>query len=170
MVLNVSERDGPHSTDSSRREKVVEHLFIGELLRYLWVARATKIDVLKSEVDNSGYDIVVVNGAIVRHIQLKTSLKTGRAAKQSVNLSLASQQSGCVIWIIVDDDLNLKSFLWFGGEPGLPLPSMASFKPAKHTKANSLGVKSERPNIRSIPKGKFEPVADVAILVKKLFG
>ena len=36
-----------HSTDSSLREKVIEHLFVGELLRSLWRKGVRDIEVLR---------------------------------------------------------------------------------------------------------------------------
>ena len=56
---------------SSHREKVVEHVFLGELLRHLWVARIAGVQVLKPEVDASGYDLVLSLGKVIRHVQLK---------------------------------------------------------------------------------------------------
>ena len=67
--------DKRHFQNSTYREKLVEHLFIGELLRRQWVSGAANVDILKPEVDISGYDVVVANGALRRHIQLKASIK-----------------------------------------------------------------------------------------------
>jgi hypothetical protein len=39
---------------SSLREKVLEHLFVGELLPYLWRSRRTDIEALRAEVDFRG--------------------------------------------------------------------------------------------------------------------
>ncbi len=62
---------------SSHREKVVEHVFLGELLRHLWVAKIAGVQVLKPEVDASGYDLVLSLGKVIRHVQLKTSMHDG---------------------------------------------------------------------------------------------
>ena len=53
--------DERHFKSSTHREKLVEHLFVGELLRHLWVSGAANVEIPKPEVDRTGYDIVVVN-------------------------------------------------------------------------------------------------------------
>jgi hypothetical protein len=130
-----------HFRNSSYREKVVENIFVGELLRYLWASYSAMVDILRPEVDSGGYDIIVSQQAIVRHVQLKASLDVGKSSRQNINESLAAQPSGCVIWIVVDDSLNFKGYLWFGGKPGHPLPDITKFKQAKNTRANAEGVK-----------------------------
>lgn len=62
-----------HNEHSSYREKLIEHLFIGELLKLSWLKHDCGLEVAKPEVDNSGYDVLVECYGIVRHIQLKTS-------------------------------------------------------------------------------------------------
>lgn len=156
--------------DSSHREKVVEHLFLGELLRHLWVKRISGVQVLKPEVDAAGYDVVLSLGPILRHVQLKASMHDARARSQPVHQALATHPSGCVVWIVLRDDLRFERFLWFGGAPGEPLPSLSGFARAKHTRANKDGVKSIRVGTWRIPQSKFVPVADLDGLVTRLFG
>ena len=57
---------------STLRERVVEHVFVGEALRALWKQRIRAVEVLRSEFDAHGYDLVMARGPIVRHIQFKT--------------------------------------------------------------------------------------------------
>jgi hypothetical protein len=159
-----------HFLKSTYREKVLEHVFVGELLKYLWVAGLVSVDLLKPEVDSAGYDVVITAGRIVRHVQLKASLAEGKAGGQKINASLAEQPSGCVVWVLVDDTLSIHGFLWFGGMPGSPLPDISGFKQARHTRANALGFKPERANTKVIPKSKFEAVSGMPALVEKLFG
>src|SRR5271155_4726123 len=65
--------------NSTLRERVVEHVFVGEALRNLWRRGAVDVEVLRSEFDAHGYDLVLAHGRIVRHIQFKsgTSKKPG---------------------------------------------------------------------------------------------
>ena len=156
--------------NSSHREKVVEHVFLGELLRYLWVKRIAGVQVLKPEVDAAGYDIVLSLGRVIRHVQLKTMIKGGKARFQPVHDSLAVHPSGCVVWIVLNEDLSIDHFMWFGGEPGQVLPDLESFERARHTRANAQGEKKERAQTWSVPKSKFERVADLGGLVGRLFG
>lgn len=155
---------------STLRERIVEHVFIGDALRRLWQLGIGDVEVLRSEFDAGGYDIVMCRGAITRHIQLKTLIAGGKAKTIKANLRLMDKPSGCVIWIIVSSALNLESFLWFGAAPGEPLPDIRAFPVARHTKGNASGLKNERPNHRVIAKGKFDKVADLDGILQCLFG
>lgn len=156
-----------HSRQSSFREAVVEHLFVGELLRVLWLRGPVHAEVLRPQVDDAGYDLVVEANSVARHIQLKASFRGATTARQKVNQRLAGKPSGCVVWVEFDDqDMSLGPFHWFGAAPGCPLPDLSHFRNAKHTRGNATGVKAERPEIREVPKGRFsrmdrmEEVAD----------
>ena len=158
-----------HSTDSSHREKVLEHLFIGELLRCFWQRGIRDVDVLKSEVDRGGYDIVLESGGVIRHIQLKATYKGGKTAMQKISLNLTQKPSGCVVWIFFDpDSLELGPFLWLGDEPGKPLPPLGD-RVAKHSKGNKAGYKAARPNLRVMNKGAFTALPSIGDVAKVLF-
>lgn len=159
----------PDSNHSTYREKLIEHLLIGELLKLSW-RNGNFIEVSRPEADRSGYDVILERGKIVRHIQLKTRRKDGKAQTQKVHLGLADKSSGCVVVIFFDEELNLGPFLFLGGSPGEPLRSLAEFPPAKHTKPNSAGLKAERPNLRVVGHGKFLKIATVEALSEALFG
>lgn len=164
----MAESDTLHS---SRREKLVEHLFVGEVLRNLWRSGIHKVDVLRTETDASGYDIVLEVGSVARHIQLKSSVTGSKTSKQKINIALCGKSSGCVVWVMFDPStIELGPFLWFGGEPGHRLPDITEFPIAKHTKANAQGEKAERKNIRVISIGKFERLTSITEVVAKLFG
>jgi hypothetical protein len=62
-----------HSEHSSYREKLLEHLFIGEVQRYLWCQDVTTAELLRPDVDSGGYDLVIACNTVIRHIQLKSS-------------------------------------------------------------------------------------------------
>lgn len=156
--------------NSSHREKVVEHVFLGELLRYLWVKRIPGVQVLKPEVDASGYDIVLSLGRVIRHVQLKTMMKGGKARFQPVHDSLAAHPSGCVVWIVLNEELRFEQFLWYGERPGRPLEKLLKCKRARRTRANAEGVKGFRPNTRKVPKSAFESLDGIDALVRRLFG
>lgn len=160
-----------HYLKSRYREKVVEHIFVGELLRHLWANGLDGVEILTPEVDASGCDIVLTLGQIVRHVQIKCSVEGGKTEDQQVNASLGLQPSGCIVWIIVDNQsLSFRRFLWFGAEPERALPELNHFRNAKHTRANAQGVKGFRMNTKIITKSKFTVLPDMASLVKALFG
>jgi hypothetical protein len=150
---------------------LIEHLFVGEMMRRLWLRGIAQFEVLKPEVNDGGYDLVVEANGIARHIQLKSSFKGARTGQVKVSLNLAHKPSACVIWILFDSgSMELGPFLWFGGRPGEAMPAIDDFKKAKHTRANADGVKKERPNQRSIPRAQFERIEEFDKLVSRMFG
>lgn len=164
----MAESDFLHS---SRREKLIEHVFVGEVLRNLWRAGVHEVDLLRAETDAAGYDIVIEVGSVSRHIQLKSSAVGATTANQKVNVALGAKRSGCVLWVLFNSStLELGPFLWFGGKPGEPLSDITGFPVAKHTKGNAEGEKKERKNIRIITKGKFTKVSSISGVIEKLFG
>jgi len=158
-----------HAHHSILRERILEHWLVGEIMRRLWMAGRTDIEVLRSEFDRGGYDLLLDLGGAVRHVQLKASRKAGTTAEVTVSLELARRPSGCVIWVVVADDLRLDHFRWFGGAPGEPLGDIAELKFAKQTRANVLGVKAEKPNFRRLPASLFARLDDVDDLLDRLF-
>lgn len=162
--------DHHHFRHSSFREKLIEHLFVGELLKLSWQSGDCSLEVAKPEVDNRGYDVIVERDGIVRHIQLKASHLQAKAAGQKVHIALAGKPSGCVVWVRFDaTTLDLDPFLFFGGDAGKPLPSLSGFKVARHTKADMQGIKAEKPDHRIVPKSKFRVLASAEDLFRELF-
>jgi hypothetical protein len=158
-----------HSQDSSLREQALGHLFLGELLAEMWRSNQRDIEVLKGEVDRAGYDLVLESNSFVRHVQLKSSFIGSKVRNVSVSTKLLAKPGGCVIWLDFDaDTLKIERYLWFGGEPGQALPDLGA-KISRHAKANSLGVKSERPLHRELSKSRFEAISDVGQLLIRLF-
>jgi hypothetical protein len=123
------------------------------------------MEVLKPQVDAGGYDLLLEANDISRHVQLKASHSRSATHHVAVSLSLERRPSGCVVWTIFDEaTMELGPFLWFGGKPGKPLPNLstASYDVVRHSKANAKGVKSERPNLRSVPRRAFTRLDNVA--------
>ena len=69
-----------HFLESGLREKVLEHLFVGDLLRCLWRKGARDIEVLRAEVDRAGYDLVLECNGVLRHVQDAVAGRTRRRA------------------------------------------------------------------------------------------
>ncbi len=153
---------------SSSREALIEHVFIAEVLQEAWFGREQVIEVLRSEVDAAGYDVVFECGPVVRHVQLKASERAGKTARQTINVRLAEKPSGCVVWVVyserpLEHRLDL-SYLWFGAAPGLPLPDLGE------TVGRNPRSKTPGPATRVVPRAAFEPVPTTALLVDRLFG
>ena len=164
----MAESDSLHS---SRREKLIEHVFVGEVLRELWRMGVYEVDVLRAETDAAGYDVVIEVGVVSRHVQLKSSAITSKASRQKVNVALGSKQSGCAVWVMFDPGtMQIGAFRWFGGKSGEPLPDITGFPVAKHTKGNAEGERADRKNIRVLNKGKFVEIKSIVGVIEKLFG
>ncbi|MDF1800139.1 MAG: hypothetical protein P1V81_13250 [Planctomycetota bacterium] len=161
----------PNTHRSSFREKLLEHLFVGELLTHSWKEADCDLEVSRPDVDDSGYDLILEARGVLRHVQLKTSGGASKTAQQKVQLALAKKPSGCVVWIRFDPrSLALGPFGFFGQQAGQPMGDLDDLKVAKHSKANADGVKLERPNLRIVPKGRFETIHTIPDLYELLFG
>ena len=57
-----------HYVESSARKNLIEHVFLGELLRGLWRKNVRDLEVLRPEVDNGGYDLALVFRGLTRHV------------------------------------------------------------------------------------------------------
>ena len=158
-----------HFLQSSYREKLIEHLFVGELLKHSWYRRNCALAIAKPEVDNGGYDIIAEEPGVIRHIQLKAAHRSASARSQKVHRALCEKPAGCVVWVQFDESsLELGPYLFYGGSAQAPL-SLEGFKTAKHTKANAAGVKGERQNIRVVPLKCFRRHLTVDALYDELF-
>ena len=163
-------KETAHFLDSGLREKVIEHLFIGDLLRCLWCQGVRDIEVLRAEVDRAGYDLVLEAGGVMRHVQFKASYRGAKTARVGIHTDLARKPGGCVIWIWFDPEtMELGPFLWFGGKPGAPLPPLGE-RMGKHTRGDSAGAKATRPNIRIVGKGEFSTLPSMHDVAQTLFG
>lgn len=158
-----------HYLHSSLREKLVEHVFIGELSRCLWRLGIHEVEILRPETDFAGYDLAIECRGVLRHIQLKSSHRAAKTSRVAIQTRLAEKPSGCVIWIYFDDNLALGPLLWFGGCPGDPIPPLGDTM-ARHTKGDRTGYKKERPNLRVIQKHRFTVADHVGEIANLLFG
>ena len=153
------------------REKLLQHLLIGELLKLSWLRHGALLEVSQPALDRAGHDLVLESHGITRHVQLKSSTLTAAASGQNIHVGLGAKPSGCVVWTRFDPaTLRLGPFLFFGATPGQPLPPLDSFRVARHAKANTHGLKTERPNIRVVPKARFQRLDSVEALHLTLFG
>jgi hypothetical protein len=76
-AIEAAEMDvANHYRHSSLRERIIEHIFVGDALREWWRDGVIDVEVLRSEFDAHGYDLVMSRGRIVRHIQLKASTRS----------------------------------------------------------------------------------------------
>jgi hypothetical protein len=158
-----------HFRHSTLRERIVEHVMVGELLRHFWRRGIVDVEILRSEFDGFGYDVVLARGRIVRHVQFKTGTQK-KPGKVSIAQALSHKPSGCVIWISVDDDLNLGPYYFFGSAPGEPLPDISGMKNPKRPTHNKLGERPFRQNHREVPGAKLRKIDNLDGIAEALFG
>ncbi len=164
----VKERE-KHFQYSSIREEYLEYVFLGLLAAEAW-KRERFVEILRCNTDAFGYDLVLDCDGRTRHVQLKASFLESSTTSQKISTLLMKKPSGCVIWQVFDtESLEIMSFRWFGANVGEVIPSLGN-RTAKHTKANSKGVKSERRNHRVLNKGDFAEIESMDRLFELLFG
>jgi hypothetical protein len=153
------------SEHSVLREKVLEHAFLTELSKALLLDIRTPFEVLRSEFDGFGYDVVIEAKGILRHVQLKATRVGGKRAYVDVGLSLTNKPGGCVIWFMVDErNLAIGPFYWLGGRPGEKMPALGD-RVTRHTRG-----KGERAALRQVTKGKFKRLESIRDLAMAMFG
>jgi hypothetical protein len=159
-----------HSSDSSLREQALGHIFLGQLLAFMWRNGGRDIEVLKSEVDRGGYDVVLEANGIIRHVQLKSSFRGSKVREVDVSTKLLRKPGGCILWLEFDrESLAIEGYYWFGGKAGTALPELGP-RVSRHSKGNSDGEKNERPIHRVLTRGRFEALPDISEVVARLFG
>lgn len=168
MSIKQSMTDEAHHLHSSLREKIVEHVFVGEALRALWRRGVYDVEVMRDEFDAHGYDLVMARGTIVRHIQFKTGVQA-KPGRLSIATALTNKPSGCVIWIQVNNALELLSFWWLGGLPGEPLPALGN-KPARRIGRDAQGTRPVREAYRVVNGSAFTGFATIDQVLEELFG
>ena len=162
--------DPAHFAESSARENLIEHVFLGELLRGLWRKNVRDLEVLRPEVDSGGYDVALEFKGLTRHVQLKSSFTGARRSEVTASVKLLERPSACILWIFFDPDtLSLGPFLWFGGAAGERIPPLGE-KVARHTKPNALLEKADRPAHRVVPKSRFAKLESIEAVIQKLIG
>ena len=162
--------DPAHFAESSARENLIEHVFLGELLRGLWRRNVRDLEVLRPEVDSGGYDLALEFKGLTRHVQLKSSFTGARRSDVTASVKLHDRPSACILWIFFDPDtLLLGPFLWFGGAAGEKIPPLGD-RIAKHTKPNALLEKADRPAHRVVPKSRFAKLETIEAVIQKLIG
>lgn len=150
--------------ESRTVEKLMEHIFLAEVLQECWFQRRQIVEVLRAEVDAAGYDVVLEAAGKIRHVQLKASRQGGKTSKQTINTRLADRAGGCVVWIAYEVDekegrAHLK-YRWWDGET-MKLPKTVGRNPR---------TGKERPKTAVLKKSEFELILDTETLVQRMFG
>jgi hypothetical protein len=112
---------GRYATSSAYFASVAEHVLLADVLTYAWYIKRVELQVLHAEVDVAGYDLVLSDHRVIRHIQLKA----GQNSPVPISLRLCDAPSGCVVWVRLDEASNGwrpdVRYRFLGGGPGEPL-------------------------------------------------
>jgi hypothetical protein len=94
------------------------------------------LDVLRSEVDDSGIDVVITDGKVTRYIQLKARVEARLALKPyQISERLLNIAGGCVIWIRYEKaKLAPVDYFYLGGTPRQAISELRDFPKAKNKK------------------------------------
>jgi hypothetical protein len=156
------------STRSGIREKLLEHLFLAELLQEAWV-QGYEVSVMRAEVDAWGYDLVLKAHDVVRLVQLKSGAK-GRSV--TVHSALGSACGACIIKMEPHPDRRghrvRLSYRFLGGRPSEQL-DLGDAPPARQLRYKRDGTKSARVNHVKLGARRFGPPMTMAKLVRHLF-
>lgn len=91
------------SSNSNFFENLLEHRFLFDLGREL-VLRPDPLllNILKSEVDAFGFDLVLAVGSQAYYVQMKTRANSGKAKDYDLSNALWSLPDACAIWMLYD--------------------------------------------------------------------
>jgi hypothetical protein len=156
---------------SSSFERIIETIFLGELLQEMWFVRGQLVDVMHSTVDAFGYDLVLQADGVIRHVQLKAKKKGTRTARYALSTQLTRQPAACALLIewAAEDGRISPTYRFFGRGPHEPIPDLGETR-AKHARGNAQGIKGVREGLRVVGIGRFERLSGIAELAERLFG
>ncbi|QRM18433.1 hypothetical protein GBK02_02965 [Dechloromonas sp. TW-R-39-2] len=160
------------ATRSSYVENVLTHSMIAALAGELWRRDPeVRMDILRTEVDESGFDLVLTMSGRTRFVQIKQVNSEGKNKSFSVRTDFTLMPGSCVVVIVHRDfDLAIEGYRYFGATPNDPMPSVDGFNssvlPGRRDKE---GNKKVREHYRDIPGPRFRKLPSVSDLLDALF-
>lgn len=157
---------------SSYVENVLRHGLVSELSSIMWQRDPfTGLQVFNSEVDDSGFDLVLTLGSLVRYVQLKQAHEEKVPTHCSVRLSFARVPGSCVVLMSHSlATLRLVEFRFFGSAPVAPMASIENMRPSKSPgRRNAAGERKVRANYRDVPVKYFQGPLTATELADVLF-
>src|SRR5258708_31105018 len=105
----------------------------------MWQSGARDIEVLKSEVDRGGYDVVLESNRVIRHVQLKSSFRGSKVREVDISTKLLHKPHGCILWLqFHNDTLAIERVHWVGRQRGNGQPGRGVAR-SPHLKVNQQG-------------------------------
>lgn len=158
---------------SSYVENVLVHRMVADLAGELWRRDPTlPLHIFNSEVDDSGFDLVLGCGTKLRYMQVKQVHMDGKASKFSVRLDFTRMPGSCVVVVVhTADELMVKHFLFYGGAVHEPMPSVEDNKQSKLPGKRDIdGNRKIRQHYRDLKRNKFKGPLTTKQLLDALFG
>lgn len=158
---------------SSYVENVLVHRMVASLAGELWRRDpALPLSIFKSEVDDSGFDLVLGCNGKLRYIQVKQVHVNGKATKFSVRLDFTRMPGSCIVVVVhTEDELLADHFLFYGGTVSEPMPSVegnrASVVPGRR---DIEGNRKTRQHYRDVKRNRFRGPLTTSQLLDALFG
>src|SRR5438876_4901241 len=155
--LRASTEDTPSIQHNRRAIGTETDAFLWRLYSELWRRQPnTKVLVFESEIDDSGFDVVVSVEKYTRHIQLKSSMIGSSTKSAQLHQSLCRLPGGCVVWMeYLRSTLEVQKYhLLAFSNPSESL-DFSKFALAKTTRANSRGLKKIRQGCHVVSKSAF---------------
>jgi hypothetical protein len=157
---------------SSHVENILTHALIAKVAMELW-RRDPLLDfqIFTSDVDDSGFDLVLRCGGELRYIQIKQTHQLGKAVKYNLSLKFSKIEGACVVVVKYDQKtLDFGTFLFLGNQPRQPMPSIEEYPLVVIPwHKNAAGKKKEKTDYRVVPRNKFTEVSSIEELVDLLF-
>lgn len=157
---------------SSYVENVLVHRMVSSLAGELWQRDPTQpLHIFNSEVDDSGFDLVLGYGTQLRYIQVKQVHSKGAASKFSVRLDFTRMLGSCVVVVVhTEQDLMIEHFLFYGGASDEPMSSVEDNSPSIMPGRRDIdGKRKRREHYRDVKRNKFKGPLAVAELLDALF-
>jgi len=156
---------------SHRVEAALKHAFLWRVYSELWRRDpSTKLLVFDSEIDDSGFDVVLSVESHTRHLQLKCSMVGSKTQSVTLRQSLCELQGGAVIWMEYSkSSLEIERYhLLAFSNPSEPL-SFTRFPTARSIRADRTGVKKIRHAVYRVPKSAFHQNLPFDAILSVLF-
>jgi hypothetical protein len=147
------------SKNSHAFENMMEHVFLGELLRHMWFDRHEIVEVAKAQVDSWGYDVVLTTDSTTRYVQLKTSVPA------DVHMRLAHRDGGCVVAALPGSGADALEYRFWDASSGMT--GLDKAKSTTYKKGQTQ--RNERPTHRVVPASHFTGKLGVSELCQHLF-
>jgi hypothetical protein len=124
-------------------ENLLEHRFLFDMRRHLVLADPPRLlNVLKSEVDAFGFDLVLAVAGRSVHVQMKTRSTAPPRNAYDLPESLWGYSDACAVWMLYDPAV-LEPICYY--VLGFPMPPVERFSLSKKM-AGFRGVKMQQAN------------------------